>query len=447
MKCPKCGKEVSDSAVFCVQCGQKLNGMPEYNADNMGEGNAFLDGSFAPSPFGASTGAYDDPYAAFGASSQETMQEWDPYSQILKKNEDGEAEEEAPEAKLPKDGEAEEEEPAKEKTPEGGTSDPEPPKKTPAEDSGSKGATVERFSGIAPNTTDSFAGVGAGQGAAKKKKSKFQFFLVVLIAALAVYIGYRQGNQASEKPESGVSVADSQKGASLEEGAADDTQQDVQGDADFSSGSGSTPESAEAVETPVPSEPEAEEEIFPVMIEEELNTEPEEVDAGAEAAAAPAESVVSLVDFQTTSIDSSKKIQISSAQATSTIVQETTTNEPMRMFDDKMDTNWQEGVDGPGIEQGFTAEFQETSNVKYMIFYLGNWKTDNYFYGNNRPKKLTLELGEFRTQVEFPDKWEAFCVEVTPACTASSLTVTIDEVYAGTSWDDTVITDISLYRE
>jgi hypothetical protein len=78
---------------------------------------------------------------------------------------------------------------------------------------------------------------------------------------------------------------------------------------------------------------------------------------------------------------------------------------------------------------------------------LGNWKTDRYYHSNNRPKTLTLELGDFKTQVTFPDEWKEFYVESSPACEAPALSVTIDKVYAGSSWDDTPITDISLFRE
>ncbi|MCD7868227.1 MAG: hypothetical protein LUG62_08590 [Clostridiales bacterium] len=158
----------------------------------------------------------------------------------------------------------------------------------------------------------------------------------------------------------------------------------------------------------------------------------------------PSASLVSLSDVV---LDSSKLITVADATATSVISQETVDNYPILVFDDNTETNWQEGVDGSGIGEGFTATFQETSAVKYITFRLGNWKTDEYYVGNNRPKTLTITLGSFTTQVTFPDEHEQFCLELSPACEAKSMSITIVDVYAGTSWDDTVITDISLYRE
>lgn len=145
--------------------------------------------------------------------------------------------------------------------------------------------------------------------------------------------------------------------------------------------------------------------------------------------------------------DDSKRIKVVSATASSTIEQEKTTNEPLLMFDNDYGTNWQEGVPGSGIGESVTAVFKQKEKVKYIGFRLGNWKTPDYYWGNHRPKKLTLELGSFRTQAEFPDTCEEYVMEITPACEADSLKITIDDVYPGANWDDTVISDINLYRE
>lgn len=181
-------------------------------------------------------------------------------------------------------------------------------------------------------------------------------------------------------------------------------------------------------------------ELFPVTVKEEMNKD--EL-AREDSTSVPTATFLDEMPF----VDSSKRIEVISAYATSVIAQEGTTNEPIKVFDQKIDTNWQEGVSGPGIGQGFTAGFRNSEKVRYLTFMLGNWKTDRYYYGNNRPKTLTLELGTFKTQVTFPDEWKEFYVEISPACEAASLNVIIDEVYAGSNWDDTPVTDISLFRE
>ena len=92
----------------------------------------------------------------------------------------------------------------------------------------------------------------------------------------------------------------------------------------------------------------------------------------------------------------------------------------MMLFDDRDDTTWQEGVDGYGIGERVDFNFGDNNyyKVKYMGFKMGNWKNDKYYVGNAKPRTLT-----------------------------NCMSITIDDVYAGTSWEDTCITEILLYAE
>lgn len=156
---------------------------------------------------------------------------------------------------------------------------------------------------------------------------------------------------------------------------------------------------------------------------------------------------VSLVNKNEVASDLLKEAVIESADSTSAIQQEGTNNEALLAFDNNIQTNWQEGVDGAGIGQSITAHFEQTIKVKCLLFKIGNWKTERYFYGNNRPSKLWLTMGDFTTLLEFPDSWEEFCVELNHPFEASSLTLTLEDVYKGTDWDDTVITDVQILYE
>lgn len=106
------------------------------------------------------------------------------------------------------------------------------------------------------------------------------------------------------------------------------------------------------------------------------------------------------------------KANVIAANASSTISQEGTSNSPILLFDGKDATNWQEGVDGYGISETISFSFDDFYKVKYIGFKLGNWKTDRYYVGN-----------------------------------ANSMRVTIDDVYPGTQWEDTCITEIMVYGE
>lgn len=140
-------------------------------------------------------------------------------------------------------------------------------------------------------------------------------------------------------------------------------------------------------------------------------------------------------------------IPVIAASATSTIVQQGTSNEPILVFDGSADTNWQEGAAGYGIGESVSFSFDKTYKVKYISFMLGNWKTDDYFIGNGRPKTLNLLLGDFTQSVTFRDGKDIQWVEFNTPITADSMKVTIEDVYAGTKWEDTCITEITLFGD
>lgn len=155
-----------------------------------------------------------------------------------------------------------------------------------------------------------------------------------------------------------------------------------------------------------------------------------------------------LVDISQVDFTEYKQVRVASAEASSVIQQDNgAVNTPMMMFDENIETNWQEGVDGPGLGEWVDAKFSQESGIKYLTFKLGNWKTSRYYYGNNKPSKMTITVGEFSQQIEFPDEWTEFCLEFSRPCQADGIYMTIDEVYPGTDWDDTCITDMRVFAE
>lgn len=155
-----------------------------------------------------------------------------------------------------------------------------------------------------------------------------------------------------------------------------------------------------------------------------------------------------LVDISQVDFTEYKQVRVASAEASSVIQQDNgAVNTPMMMFDENIETNWQKGVDGPGLGEWVDAKFSQESGIKYLTFKLGNWKTSRYYYGNNKPSKMTITVGEFSQQIEFPDEWTEFCLEFSRPCQADGIYMTIDEVYPGTDWDDTCITDMRVFAE
>ena len=142
-----------------------------------------------------------------------------------------------------------------------------------------------------------------------------------------------------------------------------------------------------------------------------------------------------------------KKANVIAANASSTISQEGTSNSPMLLFDGREDTNWQEGVDGYGLYETISFSFDDFYKVKYIGFKLGNWKTDRYYVGNAKPKTMTLIFGDYVGQVTFTGERKVEWVEVNKAVNANSMNISIDDVYPGTQWEDTCITEIVVYGE
>ena len=141
------------------------------------------------------------------------------------------------------------------------------------------------------------------------------------------------------------------------------------------------------------------------------------------------------------------KANVIAANASSTISQEGTSNSPILLFDGKDATNWQEGVDGYGISETISFSFDDFYKVKYIGFKLGNWKTDRYYVGNAKPKTMTLAFGDYVGPVTFTGERKVEWVEVNNAVKANSMRITIDDVYPGTQWEDTCITEIMVYGE
>lgn len=157
------------------------------------------------------------------------------------------------------------------------------------------------------------------------------------------------------------------------------------------------------------------------------------------------ELTAALIDASEVNLEGFNEVIFDSAVASSVIQQEKVSNDPIYAFDDDIQTSWQEGVDGSGIGESIVGYSSGSWKVKYLMFRLGNWKSDKYFYGNNRPARLRIQLGNFSTEIDFPDSYQEFWVELNYPCEAEYLSLTIEGVHAGTSWDDTPITDVRAF--
>ena len=115
------------------------------------------------------------------------------------------------------------------------------------------------------------------------------------------------------------------------------------------------------------------------------------------------------------------------------------------MIDGRSDTSWQEGADGDGIGEWVMFQLDREYSVKYLTFMMGNWKSEQLFYANNRPESILLKLDDQEFYLTFPDGVREYTVELSEECQASNIFVQVMSVYRGASWDDCCISDMSVY--
>lgn len=139
------------------------------------------------------------------------------------------------------------------------------------------------------------------------------------------------------------------------------------------------------------------------------------------------------------------KLSVINASASSVILQEGTDNSAIKACDGNEKSSWQEGVEGEGIGESLHFQLARNYKVKYMSFQLGNWNSDEYFEGNNRPKELEISVGDVTQTITFPDGKTEYWIELSHEYTASEIELVIQSVYSGSQWDDTCIAEVGIF--
>ena len=110
-------------------------------------------------------------------------------------------------------------------------------------------------------------------------------------------------------------------------------------------------------------------------------------------------------------------------------------------------TSWQEAVNGYGEGEYIDITLSGQNAIRAITFNMGNWRDDENYRKNSRPKDITIWLGSESFNVTIPDGKTQYCVEFSTAVNADKVTVRIDSVYKGDEWDDTCISEITIYSE
>ena len=141
------------------------------------------------------------------------------------------------------------------------------------------------------------------------------------------------------------------------------------------------------------------------------------------------------------------KLQPVSAQADSQKQSEEEDYSGSSLIDGDQATSWQEGEDGTGEGKGATLTLDGSHQIRYLVLYLGNWKSDELWSYNARPQSLAIQVGENDEEIlEFPDEKQVFYLALQEPVEASEVKIRIQSSYEGERWEDNCISEIEVYE-
>ena len=141
------------------------------------------------------------------------------------------------------------------------------------------------------------------------------------------------------------------------------------------------------------------------------------------------------------------KLQPVSAQSDSQKQSEEEDYSGSSLIDGDQATSWQEGEEGTGEGKGATLTLDGSHQIRYLVLYLGNWKSDELWSYNARPQSLAIQVGENDEEIlEFPDEKQVFYLALQEPVEASEVKIRIQSSYEGERWEDNCISEIEVYE-
>lgn len=154
-----------------------------------------------------------------------------------------------------------------------------------------------------------------------------------------------------------------------------------------------------------------------------------------------------LVSAEDVDFSKYKKIQPTSTEENSVKQSDSYDYSAKSAIDGDTASSWQENEDGSGEGKGIKLTLDGNHKIRYIVLYLGNWRSDELWDYNSRPKELTIQVGETQKKdVKFSDEKKKFCLSFDEPVDASFVSLYIKSVYEGSRWQDTCISEIELYE-
>ena len=121
-------------------------------------------------------------------------------------------------------------------------------------------------------------------------------------------------------------------------------------------------------------------------------------------------------------------------------------HEPFNVIDGTLGNAWIEGVNGQGEGESLTIALNGTYTISGFIIYAGYQKSDKTYNNNSRPAELRVSFSNGQNvDIQLDDFFGEQRVSFNSAIESSSITFTILSVYPGVKYQDTAISEITLF--
>ena len=137
---------------------------------------------------------------------------------------------------------------------------------------------------------------------------------------------------------------------------------------------------------------------------------------------------------------------VSLVEASSELSERGMTHSADRICDGSLNDAWVEGASGQGIGENVRFTFDDVYCFSGMRINAGYQKTEDLYYKNSRPKKIKLTFSDGRSKsFKLKDYYGMQQIDFDEPIESDSVRVTIESVYKGKKYKDTVISEIEWY--
>lgn len=121
-------------------------------------------------------------------------------------------------------------------------------------------------------------------------------------------------------------------------------------------------------------------------------------------------------------------------------------HDPSNLFDESLSKAWVEAVSGHGEGESITVQLNETYKVSGFNINAGYQKNDDVYGKNSRPATLLVTFSDGTgIDITLKDVNEQQQIFFPSTVETSSITLTIQSVYPGSKYEDTVISEIQFF--